>query len=79
MNKFIRHLLLFLAALLIILLVVRLVQSHFQRQAAYQQQLYDYQLQQDRERADGLYQRLLELKSLRDDLVVPQMEISIKI
>jgi len=79
MNSFIRHLFIFLTALLIVLLIARIIQSHFERKAARQASLQDYQLQLDRDRADLLYQRLESLKSLRDDLVIPQMELSIKL
>ncbi|MBQ6449911.1 hypothetical protein IJJ08_03370 [bacterium] len=79
MNRLIRHLFIFLASVLVVLLIVRLIQSSQEEKLSQQQQLYEYELRRDRARADDLYYQLQNLKQLRDTLVVPQIELSIKL
>jgi len=79
MNRMIRRLLLFLTLVLIVLLIIRMFQSR--RESALNQQaaIAQYQLAADRSRADELYARLVRLQQMRDMLVMPQLEISIKL
>ena len=79
MNGFIKRLLAFLAAVLIVLLVMRFWQATLEKQAAKRQAEYNYQLAAERQAADQLYSRLEALISLRDDLVAPQIELNIKL